>query len=300
VAASRASHHAVSSFRCARTTANVRRKASSPPEETARARCPDPFIARCDLHRLLALDTDNGRNAWYEAKRASDADADYVRDVSVAKRCIDVAHPELAVEMRYALVGASLRSRGGNAPPLLVAALVRSGGWSIAEGIQQVRRLTDAAERVRAFVLLSELGDVLLLHDAVELLPATPGTVVRDATARAIAERYGALGESRRAIAVLGRMVDERQLREALGDLLATQAKGSIAESGALLDAMPAVRRHETLCRAIAASHGDASLVERATREWQTLTVQSTGGSPDDLWERVIAGAPLIKHLRDD
>jgi len=41
-----------------------------------------------DLHRLLALETDDGRNAWYEAKR-SGLDADYVQDISIARRSID-------------------------------------------------------------------------------------------------------------------------------------------------------------------------------------------------------------------
>jgi hypothetical protein len=251
-----------------------------------------------DLHRLLALETDDGRNAWYEAKRL---DAGYVQDISIARRSIDPTQVTLAAEARYALIGASLHSRGGNSPPALLRALVASGVWSIDQGLNQVHRLIDPEDRARALVLLSEFGDSgcsVLIQEAEDLLPSIAEIGVRDAVAQAIANRYGAVGEARHAIRVVGQIQDQLLLRQTLGDLLAAHSRTLLAETNSCFDSLTPVRRLEILAGAIARAADDSSLlVDRATREWEGLRADSSASSRDAVWARVMAGVPLLPHL---
>jgi hypothetical protein len=89
-----------------------------------------------DVHRLLALQTGAGTDFWFEVKDDGDPGG-YVTDVRLALRLVRDAvdgllragepAPEVALEIRYALLIASVRSAVGRVPPTLFAALVEHG-----------------------------------------------------------------------------------------------------------------------------------------------------------------------------
>jgi len=88
------------------------------------------------LHRLLVLETYAGTNFWFEAKDKGDAGG-YVTDarraLRLVRRAVDTrvlaGEParEIALEVRYALLIASVRNAAGQVPTALLTAMVEKG-----------------------------------------------------------------------------------------------------------------------------------------------------------------------------
>jgi len=121
-----------------------------------------------DLHRLLALETGEQRNAWYEGKDAIGDVAGYLTDVTLAWRLAEKAYGEhagesIGLQTRYALMKASLNSLAENMPTELLAAIasrrlrppkqVLAYAQSLPQGI-----LSQAWKKIEA---LKALADVL-------------------------------------------------------------------------------------------------------------------------------------------
>ena len=163
------------------------------------------------IHRLLALnshaDTPNGSlvpidNAWYSAHDRIGEAAAYSSDVSVAwnlarKSTDEASHRgELALsiglEIRYALVEASIASIAANLPTQLPVALVESGYWAAEQGLAYARQIPVIEIRAKTLTyFLSFLNNTThLLHDlaplaaeaAAEALAA--GRAVKDPNSR--------------------------------------------------------------------------------------------------------------------
>jgi hypothetical protein len=148
------------------------------------------------LHRLLRLQTPDGRNAWFNAKeRARDAGG-YVTDVVAALAAVPWPTPAdgggsrpgtgLAAEYRYSLLLVSVNSVAGRVVPPLLGALVRHGLWSVADALSYARRTPDALQRADALfqVLphLDEPGRVALAREVREVIAAGRMTGVGDWT----------------------------------------------------------------------------------------------------------------------
>ena len=135
-----------------------------------------------NVHRLLALERttpvpDPGRfgryrslpstaNAWHEAHESAANATGYLADVALARRHAG----NLGLDLRYALIEATVGGRDRNVPPELVAAMVTAGLWTTEQGISRAAYLSwpDRAkavaslaarlpERDRDVVLASEL-----------------------------------------------------------------------------------------------------------------------------------------------
>ncbi|GLZ07202.1 hypothetical protein Acsp03_46680 [Actinomadura sp. NBRC 104412] len=116
------------------------------------------------LHALLAVEwprdeaADPGAgsgvsNAWFEAHRARNAYAGYVLDVQRAW-----AHAErtgaLDLELRYALIEASVNSMAGNVPSELLLAQVDDGLLSTEQALELARETTEPRTRAEALATL--------------------------------------------------------------------------------------------------------------------------------------------------
>lgn len=116
-----------------------------------------------DVHRLLALETEDERNGWFEARYGHGDIAGYLTDVhrarGLAERASDCS--ALSEEVRYALVLASVNSAMSGAPASLVESLVAAGVWSLDQATELARRNVDWLDQLRAFSAL-----VPLLADA--------------------------------------------------------------------------------------------------------------------------------------
>ena len=116
-----------------------------------------------DLHRLLAVTSQSGRNAWSEARRRGGRVLGIADDVARAWNLAlygDVDAPEArrderAVQLgRYALMLSSVNSALPFFPHELVTALVASGEWSAEQGWRVARRIDDASSRARGLASL--------------------------------------------------------------------------------------------------------------------------------------------------
>jgi hypothetical protein len=133
------------------------------------------------LHRLLALETDAGTNFWFEAKDKGDVGG-YVNDAQRALRLVRQAvdthvlagEParEIALEIRYALLIASVRSAAGQVSTALLTAMVDKGVRSAEEvlaylsqihgGLPGFEVIASLAPHLPEPVRTKQLRDVLL------------------------------------------------------------------------------------------------------------------------------------------
>jgi len=132
-----------------------------------------------DIHRLLALSTppSDGQpgqveNAWYTAHTRSGETIAYDGDLRLAwnraKASSDQARaarsPAAAIglEIRYALMSASLASLSARIPPSLITALVDDGQWTVGLGVRHARMLPSAEACARTLAnLLARTGQAV-------------------------------------------------------------------------------------------------------------------------------------------
>ncbi len=116
------------------------------------------------VHRLLRLTVDGlaphvSRNAWYELKRARGRAEAYFGDLAKARRFAR-DRVDLALEARYALLGASARTIAERTVYAFGPDLVRSRRWTPERVIEYARQSSDTFERSRSLLLIAPLVDV--------------------------------------------------------------------------------------------------------------------------------------------
>ena len=169
-----------------------------------------------DLHRLLALETGEQRNAWYEAKEAVGDTAGFLADVTRAWRLAERAYSatdstrtgrSIGLQNRYALIRASLNSLAVNVPPALMSSLVQHGVWSPAQGVTYARQVPDSMKRVTTLISLLPL---LTETQRLEVVRETLRIAVRIALANAWGFYFA------KVLTALASYLPEDLLREAL------------------------------------------------------------------------------------
>ena len=134
-----------------------------------------------DLHRLLVLETDAGRNAWHGRKYAIGDVAGYLEDIDEAWRLTErdasVRYVAAVRCLRYALMVASINSLSETVPPRLMAAAVEKGIWSIEQGLTYARRCPDPKQRVEALKLLAPRCMPQLQHRVFSEVIATASAI---------------------------------------------------------------------------------------------------------------------------
>jgi hypothetical protein len=108
-----------------------------------------------DLHRLLALETSEHHNAWFEAKEAFDDTAAYLRDVNRAWVLAESRADEVGTHCRYALLVASITNLASNILPELQTALVAKGIWTPLQGIAYAQRALYQQQRTEGVLELT-------------------------------------------------------------------------------------------------------------------------------------------------
>jgi hypothetical protein len=164
-------------------------------------------------------------NAWHQMHEQAGQVEVYLADVARAWRLAERnVHEGLGLQVRYALITASLNSLARNLPPSLLVALIQNGVWSAAKGLAYARQVPSPLQQS---VALAELGPYLpepLMTDALE-------------TARGIQDEFNRV----RALAALAPYVPERHRSKALQEARAAiQAIRNVADRAHLL-AMPAL-----------------------------------------------------------
>jgi hypothetical protein len=114
-----------------------------------------------DLHRLLALETASGRNAWFEAKETGGDAFGIAADFRTALACAegelirDGVRRSLGLVGRYALMTSVLGSYAGSLPPELLSALVAEGIWSWPRALASARQVPGSQRRAVALARLA-------------------------------------------------------------------------------------------------------------------------------------------------
>jgi hypothetical protein len=154
------------------------------------------------INALLREETEEGCNAWYQAREQLGQTAGFLEDVNRAWTFADEAQ-DIGLQCRYALIIASLNSLAKNIPPALLAALVAKGIWKPAQGLVYARQIPEPVQRMNTLIELAP-------H-----LPESPKeTAVREALATIpTIEAEHRLAE---ALVVLGPHLSEPLLREML------------------------------------------------------------------------------------
>lgn len=126
-----------------------------------------------DLHRLLALETSERRNAWYEAREAMGDTDGFLADVTRAWRLAEGVYSpadsthmgqSIGLQCRYGLITASISSLATNCPPALLVTLVEKGIWSPARGVAYAQRIAEPNSKVQALIGLAPHSSELLLR----------------------------------------------------------------------------------------------------------------------------------------
>ena len=154
-----------------------------------------------DLHRLLAAEhstNDHGAtNVWFAAHDLADCVLSYLSDLAQARHDSAVSTDEaltgrqpatsLGMEIRYALMAASIAGRTSNVSAGLLEQLTRTRVWSPNRSLDHARRLTDPRSRLDALVTvhrhLSTDDQSAVLAQALTAAAAIPGDSHRAASA---------------------------------------------------------------------------------------------------------------------
>jgi hypothetical protein len=106
-----------------------------------------------DLHRLLGLETNQGRNAWYEAKEALGDTHGYLGDVALAWRIAE-AKRDIPKQINYALCQSSVSTMAANYPPDLPALAVQYQCMTPDQALSIIEQMPDREETTEALSAL--------------------------------------------------------------------------------------------------------------------------------------------------
>jgi hypothetical protein len=119
-----------------------------------------------EVHRLLASETNEQRNAWYEAKEARGDVSEYVADVRRAWELAESAYKltdipqtgrNISLQCRYALIVSSLNSLIQNISSQLLHFLIKQKIWTLKRGMMYARQVLGGYERVQSMVAVLPL-----------------------------------------------------------------------------------------------------------------------------------------------
>lgn len=111
------------------------------------------------VHRLLALSTDDGHHAWFEAKEGIRDVPGFLEDLaSASNRTANAPDDECAklLDVRYALIRASISSVAQSVPPTLVDLACKHDIWTTTRALTFAGMIPDPTRRFRTLLLLSQ------------------------------------------------------------------------------------------------------------------------------------------------
>lgn len=128
-----------------------------------------------EIHALLQEETSESRNAWYETRDHLGQTGGFIEDIARAWRLTESTYEvgrdrqslKISLEIRYALMTASVNSLASNVPSNLLAGMVKTNLWTLAQGLAYARLVPDLKHRDEALrrlqLCLSRPQDALLV-----------------------------------------------------------------------------------------------------------------------------------------
>jgi hypothetical protein len=285
-----------------------------------------------DLHALLAAEhpagADRAVNTWFAAHDHADTAFSYLADLALARADsaaatdrdlnADRTAPSLGMEIRYALMAASIANTAGKFPAGLLGQLVQSGMWPSRRGLDYARRIAAPHRRLGALlevneqlpakdqppVLAQALAAVTAITDdsyrasaLAELAPHLPPDLLKQALAAATAITRG--HPRAWTLAELAPRLPPDLLKQALAAATAITDDSSRAYAlTQLAPQLPDGERPAVLAQALAA----ATAISDHTRAWvlTELAAQLPGAERPAVLAQALAAATAISidHVR--
>ena len=113
-----------------------------------------------EIHKLLAEDSETGKNGWYEACEKLGQTANFVTDVARAWQLAEDSLSEtnqpqvIGLQCRYALITASLNSLAAKLPVKLLIALVKKNKWTPEQGLAYALQNPEPEQKVDSIIKL--------------------------------------------------------------------------------------------------------------------------------------------------
>ena len=116
-----------------------------------------------EIHALMAMSDEQGRNAWFEACDRLEQPAIFVQDVGRGWRCAEECYEadqarSIVLQCRYALITATLNSLVANLPIGMMAEFVKrqywtpEQAWAYVEQMQDEAKIAEAVEKLAPHV----------------------------------------------------------------------------------------------------------------------------------------------------
>jgi hypothetical protein len=245
-----------------------------------------------DLHWLLSQETQERRNAWFEARQRQGDVEGFIGDVDRAWRLVGIsptdtssaANAEMMVRLtcRYALTSASMCSRSENILPALFVALVLRGGKSL-EWASSVIRMLPNEQRCDLLVALAPHIAPGALSDVIRVAREILNTVERVRALVALVVRID--GEDRSAVMEeIHKVIDETVEVDKKLDLLSSA-----------IPAFPEETVMPMIDRALAAGP------ERRNTLWRVTTLMALAQKGGSAAAKALAARALaIAHNETD
>jgi hypothetical protein len=121
-----------------------------------------------EIHALMVMSDERGRNAWFEACEQLGQPEIFVQDIERGWRLAEEIYEQdsekaIVLQVRYALTLTTVKSRLNNISPVLLAALVKHGNWSVERAWAFVESIHHDSIQARALAaLIPYLSDPLL------------------------------------------------------------------------------------------------------------------------------------------
>jgi hypothetical protein len=171
------------------------------------------------VHDLLQETTEEGRNAWYEACDALGQPAQFVSDLGRAWELAEKSYTEdppssIVLQCHYGLIKTSLNSLAKDIPAELIAAFVKNGFWSAAQGLAYAQKAQEAGTKASVIQALAPHLPKSLISKTLELVRAIHSESEQSSALIALAEKLPELYEE--TLAVMRQIQDELNRADAL------------------------------------------------------------------------------------
>ncbi len=180
------------------------------------------------IHALLNEETATGRNGWYQIKEQLGQTAGYLADVTQAERLLHQQNlpPSkiIGMQIRYALMLASLNSLARNLPLTMLIALVEKKLWSPAQGLAYACQLLNPEQQARALIELSVYQSPgareITVQKAIQVATEISDAWLQTETLIDLAQRLAELNQPVNALSTAREIVSDRWQAEVLTRLI--------------------------------------------------------------------------------
>ncbi|MGD1854283.1 MAG: NB-ARC domain-containing protein [Leptolyngbyaceae cyanobacterium] len=148
-----------------------------------------------EIHQLLQMSNDEGRNGWYEANNTIGKPAGFVNDLGrvwqlTVKGYKKSPAKSVVLLYRYALIRGSLNSLASNVPAEMVEGLVEHGFWQAAQGLAYAQQAQNPWHRAACISAIAPHMPESLLPEVLKTVGQINDAAYRSYVLSKLAEKF--------------------------------------------------------------------------------------------------------------